>query len=82
MQLRHFNVSLDNIGRVEVADSIDELLERLIELLLLIQVICMLLADFCNDFLGELCILGYLLCLSIQALFQQCLNLNVIFHLV
>jgi hypothetical protein len=80
--MSHLNVSLDDIGRVEIADGVDELLERLIVLLLLIQVVCVLLADFRNDFLGELSILGDLLGLSVQALFQQCLNLNVIFHLV
>ena len=64
-KLRNLDVALDNVARVQVSNSLDELLESFIILLLFVEVISMLLADLCNNFIGEGCSNGYLLSFSI-----------------
>lgn len=62
----HLNEALDDVAGVEVADGLYELVESFIVLLFLIQVVCMLLANFSNDFLREMSIQGYLLGLQVK----------------
>ena len=81
-QLRHLDVTLDHITGVKVSDGLDELLESIVILLLLIQVVCMLLRYFCDDFPREICGSGNILSLREETLLQECLYLNIIFHLV
>jgi hypothetical protein len=70
VQLRHLDEPLDDITGIEVANGLDELLQRLIVLLLLIEIVSMLLADLSNDLSWEAGIVGDLLCLLVQVLLQ------------
>ena len=53
-QLRHLDVTLDHITRVQVPYGLNELFESIIILLLLIKVVCMLLGYFGDDFPREI----------------------------
>lgn len=52
-KLWNFDVALDHIARVEVSNSLDELLEGFLILFLFIKIVSVFLADLSNDFFGE-----------------------------
>lgn len=53
-QLRDLDVTLDHITGVQVANSLNELFESIVILLFLIQVVCMLLGYFGDNFPREI----------------------------
>ena len=80
VQLGYLNVVLDDVARVEEADSLDVLLDGLIILFLLEELVSMLLDDLALDLAGEVCLFGDGLCLSIVRLLHQVVDLDVVFH--
>ena len=81
-ELRHLDVALNHIGRVQIPDGLDELLQGIIELFFLIEVIRMFLADLSDDLPWEVGCLGYILGLCKEPLLQQGLYLYIILHLI
>ena len=61
LQLRHLDVTLDHVARIEMTNGIDELLECIIVLFLFIEIVSMLFGYLGNDLLRELGGLRYLL---------------------
>ena len=82
MQLGNLYESLDNITRIQVTDSLDELVQSLIILALFIEVVCVFFADLCYNFLREIGILSYFLCLTEETFLQKSLDFHIVLHLV
>lgn len=76
------DVPLDNVAGVEEADRLDKLVDRVVVLLLVKQFIGVLLDDLALDLGWELGILGDLLRLHVETLLHQCVDFDVVFHLV
>ena len=74
-QLRDLDVTLDHITGVQVANSLNELFESIVILLFLIQVVCMLLGYFGDNFPREVSCSRNVLSLREETLFQECLYL-------
>ena len=80
VQLGYLNVVLDDVARVEEADSLDVLLDGLVVLFLLEELVSVLFDDLTLDLAGEVCLFGDGLRLSVVRLLHQVVDLDVVFH--
>ena len=82
VQLRHLNVILDDVARVEEANRLNVLLDGLIVLFLLEELVSVLLDNLTLDLLWEVSLLSNSLSFSVVRLFHQVVDLNIVFHWV
>ena len=82
VQLRHLDVVLNDVARIQEANRLNVLLNRLIVLLLLEEFVGVLLNDLTLDLTWEVCLFSDGLSFSIVAFLHQVVNLDVILHRV
>jgi len=82
IQLWHLNKSLDHIARIQVADRLFVLGDCILEILLVVEFVCVLLTDLSDDVGWELCVFSDLFSLSKQHFFHESVNFDVVVHLV
>ena len=82
VQLRHLDVILDHITRVEEADCLNILLDSLVILFLMEQLVSVLFNDLALNLTGEICLLRNGLGFRIVGLFHQIVDLDVVLHRV
>ena len=82
VQLRHLDVILDHITRVEEADCLNILLDSLVILFLMEQLVSVLFNDLALNLTGEVRLLRNGLGFRIVGLFHQIVDLDVVLHRV